>query len=68
MMISAALKSFKFWLDTELQPTGFRVGSTLGGSPDYDIHCLVELAPGSTLLTITSLLSELSVQLGREVD
>lgn len=36
--------------------------------PDSDIDCLVELAPGSTLLTLTSLQLELGELLGREVD
>lgn len=36
--------------------------------PDSDIDCIVELAPGSTLLTLTSLQLELGELLGREVD
>lgn len=36
--------------------------------PGSDIDCLVELAPGSTLLTLASLQLELGELLGREVD
>ncbi len=36
--------------------------------PDSDIDCLVELAPGSTLLTLTSLQLELEELLGKEMD
>lgn len=36
--------------------------------PDSDFDYIVELAPGSTLLTLTSLQLELGELLGREVD
>jgi predicted nucleotidyltransferase len=36
--------------------------------PDSDINCLIELAPGSTLLTLASVQFELEDLLGREVD
>lgn len=36
--------------------------------PDSDIDCLVDLAPGSILLTLASIQSELGELLGRKVD